>query len=92
MFLPFPVSVKTVVDFFGHSVLALLICFGLSLFTVDQSDHQQLKEWTGMVRHKSRILIVVGAAGVIGSVQTKSAIAEVVNDCIVAFDNIDLIK
>ncbi len=79
MFIPFPSSIKMVIDFIGHPVIALLIGFGLSLRTVNSSDREHLKGWirSGLM-HAGSILVVVGAGGVFGEVLKKTAIADLV--------------
>ena len=80
VFLSLPSSLKPFIDFLGHPVIALLIGFGLSLTTINKSDHEKLQGWirSGLM-HAGSILIVVGAGGVFGEVLKKTAIAEVVN-------------
>lgn len=79
MFIPFPSSIKMVIDFIGHPVIALLIGFGLSLRTVNSSDREHLQGWirSGLM-HAGSILVVVGAGGVFGEVLKKTAIADLV--------------
>jgi GntP family gluconate:H+ symporter len=80
VFLSLPSSLKPIIDFLGHPVIALLIGFGLSLTTINKTDHEKLQGWirSGLM-HAGSILIVVGAGGVFGEVLKKTAIAEVVN-------------
>ena len=80
IFLSLPSSLKPIIDFFGHPVIALLIGFGLSLRTITKSDYENLQGWIRSgIMHAGSILIVVGAGGVFGEVLKKTAIAEVVN-------------
>lgn len=80
IFLSLPSSLKPIIDFLGHPVIALLIGFGLSLSTITKSDYKNLQGWIRSgIMHAGSILIVVGAGGVFGEVLKKTAIAEVVN-------------
>jgi len=92
VFLSLPISLKPIIDFLGHPVIALLIGFGLSLRTVTKSDYENVQGWIRSgIMHAGSILIVVGAGGVFGEVLKKTAIAEVVNQFATASSSSKLI-
>lgn len=67
------------IDFLGHPVIALLIGFGLSLFTVSSADRSSLQGWIKEgVLHAGSILVIVGAGGVFGEILKKTPIADLV--------------
>lgn len=67
------------IDFIGHPVMALLIGFGLSLFTVSAAERPALQGWIKEgVLHAGGILVIVGAGGVFGEILKKTSIADLV--------------
>jgi gluconate:H+ symporter, GntP family len=79
VFIQLPPTVKMVIDFIGHPVMALLIGFGLSLFTIQRKSFSQMQVWMreGVV-HAGSILVIVGAGGVFGEVLKKTSLADLV--------------
>ncbi len=78
-FLDMPDNLRKVIDFLGHPVIALLIGFGLSLFTVTTENRSALHGWIREgVMHAGSILVIVGAGGVFGEVLKKTPIADLV--------------
>jgi GntP family gluconate:H+ symporter len=70
---------RKLIDFLGHPVIALLIGFGLSLFTVSSADRSSLQGWIKEgVLHAGSILVIVGAGGVFGEILKKTPIADLV--------------
>ena len=66
-FIEMPTHVRSAIDFIGHPVMALLIGFGLSLFTLSSSDKPQLQGWIKEgILHAGSILVIVGAGGIFG--------------------------
>jgi GntP family gluconate:H+ symporter len=78
-FLDLPVQIRKTIDFLGNPVIALLIGFGLSLFTVADDQKSSLQKWIKEgIMHAGSILVIVGAGGVFGEVLKKTPIAELV--------------
>jgi gluconate:H+ symporter, GntP family len=79
VFIQLPPTVKMGIDFIGHPVMALLIGFGLSLFTIERRSMSQMQVWMreGVV-HAGSILVIVGAGGVFGEVLKKTSLTELV--------------
>lgn len=78
-FIDMPAALRKGIDFLGHPVIALLIGFGLSLFTVSHHDRPDLQGWIREgVMHAGGILVIVGAGGVFGEVLKKTSIADLV--------------
>jgi gluconate:H+ symporter, GntP family len=79
VFIPLPLTIKKVIDFAGHPVIALLIGFGLSLLTVERTSFGQLRQWLqeGVV-HAGSILVIVGAGGVFGEILKKTSLADLI--------------
>lgn len=78
-FIDLPPIARKLIDFLGHPVIALLIGFGLSLFTVSSADRSSLQGWIKEgVLHAGSILVIVGAGGVFGEILKKTPIADLV--------------
>jgi gluconate:H+ symporter, GntP family len=78
-FLDLPDHMRKTIDFLGNPVMALLIGFGLSLFTVSVEQQKVLQSWIKEgVMHAGGILVIVGAGGVFGEVLKKTPIADLV--------------
>jgi gluconate:H+ symporter, GntP family len=81
VFFQLPQSLKIIIDFVGHPVMALLIGFALSLLTIEKKSFTQLQPWMkeGTV-HAGNILVIVGAGGVFGEVLKKTSLADLVTN------------
>jgi GntP family gluconate:H+ symporter len=78
-FIDLPPIARKLIDFLAHPVIALLIGFGLSLFTVSSADRSSLQGWIKEgVLHAGSILVIVGAGGVFGEILKKTPIADLV--------------
>ena len=78
-FFDLPGHLRKTIDFLGNPVIALLIGFGLSLFTVSVDQQKVLQSWIKEgVMHAGGILVIVGAGGVFGEVLKKTPIADLV--------------
>jgi GntP family gluconate:H+ symporter len=78
-FIDMPPVARKLIDFLGHPVIALLIGFGLSLFTVSSADRSALQGWIKEgVLHAGSILVIVGAGGIFGEILKKTPIADLV--------------
>jgi GntP family gluconate:H+ symporter len=76
-FIPLSTDQRTLIDFIGNPVMALLIGFALSLITVQKHQWNQLHQWVreGIV-HAGSILVIVGAGGVFGEVLKRTRLSE----------------
>lgn len=78
-FLDLPDQIRKAIDFAGNPVIALLIGFGLSLFSVAPDQKSALQNWIKEgIMHAGSILVIVGAGGVFGEVLKKTPIADLV--------------
>jgi GntP family gluconate:H+ symporter len=78
-FLDLPDQIRKAIDFAGNPVIALLIGFGLSLFSVAPEQKSALQNWIKEgIMHAGSILVIVGAGGVFGEVLKKTPIADLV--------------
>ena len=78
-FIDMPSAARKLIDFLGHPVIALLIGFGLSLFTVSSAERPALQGGIKEgVLHAGSILVIVGAGGIFGEILKKTPIADLV--------------
>lgn len=76
-------GLKSVIDFTGTPVIALLIGLGFALFLPKKLEKKMLSAsgWTGAALQDAAIIILItGAGGIFGKVLQNSGLAEVIGD------------